>query len=146
MDINLLYHDGRLEGSNPMGQELSEQDVEKVRAQVKVMVDLIHKGIQFLLVSHGAGIAACVAALKDYATVPALKGIGGFVWIFCFGFFFAMLAYTCLIQYQTSVVENTFAPGKINVREFRFALWLGSASCALLTGALGLLASKLGSL
>jgi hypothetical protein len=129
-----------------MGHELSEQDVDKVRAQVKVMIDLIQKGIQFLLIAHGAGIGACVAALKDYATVPALKGIGTFVSIFSFGFFLAMIGYMALIYYQTSVIENTFSPAKISVRQFSLGLWLASASTALLAGALGLLVSKLGPL
>jgi hypothetical protein len=129
-----------------MVQELSEKEVDKVRKQVKVMVDLVKKGIQFLLIAHGAGIGACVAALKDYSTVPALKGIGTFVSIFSFGFVLAMIAYITLIHYQTSIIENTFSPGKINVRQFSLGLWLASTSSALLAGALALLVSKLGSL
>lgn len=129
-----------------MVQELSEKEVDKVRKQVKVMVDLIRKGIQFLLIAHGAGIGACVAALKDYAAVPALKGIGTFITLFSFGFALAMLSYMALLHYQTSVIENTFAPAKINVRNFSLGLWLASASSALLAGALALLVSKLGSL
>ena len=129
-----------------MDNTLSEADVDKVRKQVEVMVDLQRKGIQFLLIAHGAGIGACVAALKDYATVPALKGIGTFVTIFSFGFVLAMFAYMVLIQYQISVIENTFTPTKISVRAYSVGLWLASASCALVTGALWLLVTKLGSL
>jgi hypothetical protein len=34
------------------------------------------KGIAYLLTAHGAGLAGALSLLKDYETVPQLKGVG----------------------------------------------------------------------
>jgi hypothetical protein len=125
---------------------MRQEDIDKVRTNVKDMIDQSNKGVQFLLIAHGAGIAACVAALKDYATTPTLKGVGTFIWLFSGGFVFAMVAFMAMGVYQTSVVENTFNPEKINTRYLSTGQLLAGASSALLVGSLGVLTSKLGSL
>jgi hypothetical protein len=121
----------------------TEIDIDKVRQQLNVMVGNIKQAIQFLLVAHGAGIGACVAALKDYATVPALKGIGMFITIFCSGFMLAMCAYIALMIFDNSVVYSMFKPVEIKHRDFRLGLWLVSASSLCLGAALVLLGGRL---
>lgn len=38
--------------------------------------DALLRSTALLLAAHGAGFAACLLALKDYDTIPRLKGIG----------------------------------------------------------------------
>lgn len=59
------------------------------------------KAIGYLFVAHGGGLVACLAALKDYASAPYLKGIGIFITVFAVGFILAILSFFSA-QYQRS--------------------------------------------
>lgn len=64
------------------------------------------KTANYLFVAHGAGLVGCLSVLKDYVTVPALKGVGFFVVLFGIGFLAAMLNYISLI-FARAVVLNS---------------------------------------
>jgi hypothetical protein len=51
------------------------------------------KTANYLFVAHGAGLIGCLSVLKDYNTVPQLKGIGIFIFLFGAGFLGGMLNY-----------------------------------------------------
>lgn len=51
------------------------------------------KSANYLLVAHGAGLVGCLSALKDYANVPQLKGLGIFIVLFGVGLLGAIANY-----------------------------------------------------
>ncbi|HVV81331.1 MAG TPA: hypothetical protein VHD59_17175 [Pseudolabrys sp.] len=60
---------------------------------LKSVLDLETRGLNYLLVANGAGLAACLATLKDYATTPQLKGIGLVIGAFSGGLMAAGMAF-----------------------------------------------------
>jgi len=59
-------------------------------------LELEIKALNYLLVANGAGLAGCLAAMKDYATVPLLHGVGILIVLFSAGLVsgaFAFLAF-----------------------------------------------------
>jgi len=58
------------------------EKLELLRQHAKDVLDIQFKGVGYLLAANAAGIAGCVTLLKDYETVPQLKGIGIFIYSF----------------------------------------------------------------
>jgi hypothetical protein len=82
--------------------------IEDEKSQVERLKDnyeQFFKGTNYLLVGHGAGLLACLAALKDYATAPQLKGIGSLIELFGTGMLAAVVTYVCLIFVRTEVLR-----------------------------------------
>ena len=56
---------------------MHENDLKDVGRQImQATLELESKALNYLLVANGAGLAGCLATLKDYAAVPQLHGIG----------------------------------------------------------------------
>jgi ascorbate-specific PTS system EIIC-type component UlaA len=68
------------------------------------------KTANYLFVAHGAGLIGCLSVLKDYNSVPQLKGIGLFIFLFGAGFLAGMLNYLSLI-FARAVVMNSLLDG-----------------------------------
>jgi hypothetical protein len=76
------------------GAPMDEGEFEKGRQELmRSTLDLETKAINYLLVANGAGLAGCLATLKDYATVPQLHGVGALIVIFSAGLVSGMLAF-----------------------------------------------------
>jgi hypothetical protein len=104
--------------------------------------ELEFKAVGYLLTAHGAGLAGCLALLKDYANTPNLKGLGLFIACFGIGFLAAIIAFMAA-QYFRSQVMSVFldgAPDKANIQSMvRKALLPQVASvAALVIGIVGL--------
>jgi hypothetical protein len=63
--------------------------------------DTMLKSINLLLAAHGAGFIACLAALKDYDSIPRLKGVGIILAIEGFG-----LIATALLHVSTHFARS----------------------------------------
>jgi hypothetical protein len=74
--------------------------------------DVEFKAVGYLLAANAAGLAGCVTLLKDYATVPQLKGIGVFICLFGLGFIFAVIGFVAI----TIIVKRGLEP----LRRMRF--------------------------
>jgi hypothetical protein len=60
---------------------LTEKNLDWLRTSIKEQMDLILKGVAYLMTAHGAGLVGCLTLLKDYNSVPQLKGIGFFMMV-----------------------------------------------------------------
>ena len=63
------------------------------------------KAANYLLVAHGAALAASLSVLKDYASTPQLKGIGTFVILFGVGLLAAIVYYASLALARATVLN-----------------------------------------
>ena len=73
---------------------MSDTDLKDVRRQImQAILELESKALNYLLVANGAGLAGCVAVLRDYATVPQLHGIGILIVIFACGLVLGAIAF-----------------------------------------------------
>lgn len=73
---------------------MDEQESAEMRRQLlRSVLELETKALNYLLVANGAGLAGCLATLKDYATVPQLQGIGTPIAIFSAGLISAAVAF-----------------------------------------------------
>jgi hypothetical protein len=67
-----------------------------IRSFLTEKFDIEYKWLGYLLAAHGAGMIACLSALKDYKDNPQLKGIGIFVTLFGLGLIFSAVAFSTL--------------------------------------------------
>jgi hypothetical protein len=74
-------------------REVLQKRIEAEHQYAKDALDIQFKGVGYLLAANAAGLAGCMALLKDYSTVPQLKGIGIFIWLFGMGFIFAIIGF-----------------------------------------------------
>jgi hypothetical protein len=88
----------------------------------KFWFDYEGKAINYLLVANSAGFAGCLATLKDYATVPQLKGIGALIGIFGSGLIAAGIAF---VIFQWTCVEMLHVTGQSQSAKPKTLLWLG---------------------
>jgi hypothetical protein len=73
---------------------MDEADFKEARRQImQATLELEAKALNYLLVANGAGLAGCLAALKDYPTIPQLHGIGILIVIFASGLVLGTLAF-----------------------------------------------------
>lgn len=61
------------------------------------LIGYIANGFRLLMVANGAALLACLSALKDYAAVPAYKGIGFLIVLFIVGLVSALFGYMCML-------------------------------------------------
>jgi hypothetical protein len=80
----------------PESREQIQKRIEQERQYAKEFLDIEFKGAGYLLAAHAAGIAGCVTLLKDYATIPQLKGIGIFIGLFGLGFVAAVCGFIAI--------------------------------------------------
>jgi tellurite resistance protein TehA-like permease len=64
------------------------------------------KGLNYLVVAHAAGLIACLTALKDYNTMPQLKGVGWLVWLFGLGLMSAIVAVFFLTRWRQAELRG----------------------------------------
>jgi len=84
------------------GRDLLQRRIDEERQYAKEHFDVEFKAVGYLLAANAAGLAGCVTLLKDYATVPQLKGIGIFICLFGLGFILAVIGFIALtIHRQT---------------------------------------------
>ena len=82
----------------------------------KQLWEVRFKGMNYLLIAHGAGLVACLTLLKDYDTTPTLKGVGVFVWLFGLGLITAIFAAVSLYSLgQAELVGRAAGPWKRRV-------------------------------
>lgn len=63
-----------------------ENSLKDSRRQImQSTLELETKALNYLLVANGAGLVGCLTALKDYATVPQLHGLGVLISLFSAG-------------------------------------------------------------
>jgi hypothetical protein len=111
------------------------------------------KTISYLLVSHAAGLVACVSVLKDYNSVAQLRGLGVFIWIFGLGLIAAIVAFVCHVLNKELVVmrieDDENLPDEISISKFFRAVSFLTpqlASGALLVIAIAVTIYRFGSL
>jgi hypothetical protein len=92
------------------------------------------KGANYLLVAHAAGLIGCLSVLKDYATIPQLKGLGTFILIFGVGLLAAIANF---VGISLSVM---FAMNMRDDRNHRRRFWLAAVNITLI-GFAGLIVS-----
>lgn len=68
----------------------------EIRRHLTVNHDYEFKMTSYLLAGHGAGMIACLAALKDYNDIPQLHGIGVFIILFGAGLILSAVAFALL--------------------------------------------------
>jgi hypothetical protein len=114
-------------------------------------ISLRSKAIHYLMVASGAGFAGCLAAIKDYALVPQLKGIGLIICLFGFGFLMASNAYI-LSYYTRQRVTNRLLFGADEAKPERkyysemFTVVFLVASVGALSAAVSIILTKVGNL
>jgi hypothetical protein len=113
-----------------------------LRDEMRDYFDSDLKNAHYLLVAHGAGLAGCLATLKDYATTPQLKGVGIFIVIFCFGLLLATMGTASLSLRRSNVLKwLTHGGEKPSINGYSTVLPVaGSLLC--LIGALFLIAYR----
>jgi len=117
---------------------------EEERQHAKDYFEVEFKAVGYLLAAHGAGLAACMALLKDYATTPYLKGVGVFISCFGLGFILAISGFIALSA-QRREMMNVFLEGRPKSGKSLSLAWsliLTTVSCLCLTGAVALIIGK----
>lgn len=92
---------------------MDEEGLKDVRRQImQATLELETKAVNYLLVANGAGLAGCLAALKDYRSVAELHGIGALIILFSVGLILGTLAFATFqaahfeIMHRVLVGEN----------------------------------------
>ena len=118
--------------------------------QTDRLFDAMMKGFQSLLVAHGAAVVACLAALKDYDSTPAYKGIGVFITLFAIGLMAASAGYIFMLTDHANFVQALYSKEEVKVRprnwNVRFAGLMAMISLALFLFALFAIVRKFYSL
>lgn len=126
---------------------LFKEYMDRLRSDALDSVKIEAKGVYYLLLAHGAGFAGCLATLKDYATVPHLKGIGTFIQLFGLGFITACLAYIFLIAWRSEIISKMNYikrnPGDLRSREFYSYMICAVISFLLVVAAMAMIMYKL---
>jgi hypothetical protein len=104
---------------------MAETD-EKPDAKYVGLWEATVKGVNSLLIAHGAGLVTCLTLLKDYDTNPRLKGIGWFITLFVTGFGWGTFAYASLILHRERVVLDN--EPWLEGREWKIAIRLAVLS------------------
>jgi hypothetical protein len=127
---------------------LTEKNVDWLRTSIKEQMDLILKGVAYLMTAHGAGLVGCLTLLKDYNSIPQLKGIGFFITCFAYGLIFAMSAFAGLQFYQVKMLEMiATASSWQRSTTAKLILFVPlAASCGALLVALTVIMTRFGSL
>jgi hypothetical protein len=82
------------------GRDLLQRRIDEERQYAKEHFDVEFKAVGYLLAANAAGLAGCVTLLKDYATVPQLKGIGIFICLFGLGFILAVIGFIAITVHR----------------------------------------------
>ena len=61
-----------------MTKPQDQKQRDEAQQYMEDVFDLLLKAVGYLLAANAPGLAGCMTLLKDYATVPQLKGIGIF--------------------------------------------------------------------
>ncbi len=86
---------------------MDQADFKEARRQImQAALELEAKALNYLLVANGAGLAGCVATLKDYATVPQLHGVGILIVIFAVGLILGTLAFVLFQSANFDVMRS----------------------------------------
>jgi len=128
-----------------MAKPLDQKPKDEMRQYMKDVLDLLFKAVGYLLAANAAGLAGSITLLKDYETVPQLKGIGIFISLFGFGFLSAVLAFLGIIAVHQAWhgVSMGFDKGPSNPQFYMALVYVPSAlSVFLLVNAVSLMIWK----
>jgi hypothetical protein len=127
------------------GRELLQRRIDEERQYAKEHFDVEFKAVGYLLAANAAGLAGCVTLLKDYATVPQLKGIGVFICLFGLGFIFAVIGFVAITIHRQAWL-GTFSRDRAkeaNAIYYAIGAFAPNAlSCLLLCAAVALMIGK----
>lgn len=70
------------------------------------LINYIASCFQSLLVGNGAGLLACLTAVKDYATTPAYRGLGTLVLLFVIGLIGALLGIVAMLAERMALLTH----------------------------------------
>ena len=86
---------------------MDDDKLKDVRRQImQATLKLETKALNYLMVANGAGLAGCLAGLKDYSTVPQLHGIGALIVIFVAGLILGALAFVVFQSAHFEIMHN----------------------------------------
>jgi hypothetical protein len=109
-----------------------------MKQYAKEHFDVEFKAVGYLLAANAAGLAGCMTLLKDYATVPQLKGIGVFIFLFGLGFIFAVVGFVALTIHRQAWLDRKKEASPMLYAIGAFAP--NAISCLLLCAAVALFA------
>jgi hypothetical protein len=64
------------------------------------------KGINYLLIAHGAGLVACLTLVKDIDNAPKLKGLGPVIALFGVGLMSAIMGIANLYSWRQAQLRG----------------------------------------
>jgi hypothetical protein len=119
---------------------VSETDIRRFES----LIGYIANGFRLLMVANGAALLASLSALRDYALVPSLKGIGLVIVLFIVGFVAALLGYLGMLGERMLVGQMIMTRKKVESPFLlKMMITLGATvSISAFVGALVLIAMK----
>jgi heme/copper-type cytochrome/quinol oxidase subunit 1 len=112
-----------------------QKNADKIDELTKGHFEQHFKNANLLLVGHAGALIACLAALKEYANIPQLRGIGFIIAIESGGLVLAILSYAGLSigYFFLSSVPHMKIESDLPVpRIMTTALWFQMLSCVFL--------------
>jgi hypothetical protein len=126
-------------------RELLQKRIEAEHQYAKDALDIQFRGVGYLLAANAAGLAGCMALLKDYSTVPQLKGIGIFIGLFGMGFIFALMGFLGTVLHHQGWMGSFLGYNDKGTRPFLHVMAAAAPiviSCLLLSGAVLIMLGK----
>jgi len=126
-------------------RELLQKKIEAEREYAKDALDIQFKGVGYLLAANAAGIAGCMSLLKDYSTVPPLKGIGIFICLFGLGFISAIMGFLGTVSHHQGWMGGFLDHNDKGTRPNLYVIAAVAPiviSCLLLSGAILIMVAK----
>jgi hypothetical protein len=125
-------------------RDLLQSRIDRERQYAREVLDVQFKGVGYLLAANAAGLAGCITLLKDYATVPQLKGVGIFICLFGLGFISAVAAFLGAVSLNHGWLGAFLEQNKRTNPKFYVAAAVAPCvlSCLLLCAAVGIMIGR----
>jgi hypothetical protein len=91
-----------------MAESTSKEQKDAELNYIRDYWDSVAKGINYLMVAQGATLVGCLSLLRDYNSVPQLRGMGLVIAISAVGLIFAALAYGASIVCRSLRVRAVY--------------------------------------
>jgi hypothetical protein len=126
-------------------RDLLQKGIDEERQYAKEHFDIGFKAVGYLLAANAAGLAGCMTLLKDYATVPQLKGIGVFIFLFGLGFICAVVGFVAITIHRQAWLGAFGGNRKKEASPMLYAIGAftpNAISCLLLCSAVALMMGR----
>jgi hypothetical protein len=125
------------------GRDLLQQRIDEERQYAREHFEVQYRAAGYLLTANAAGLVGCMTLLKDYATVPQLKGIGVFIGLFGLGFISEVIGFQAITVHRKATLDPFLRERVKDPMDFGiWAFAFNALSCLLLCAAVALMINR----